>query len=63
MDEALADYRRAAELDSNFALAYPTMAEAYVNMSNFGYVSKTEAVAIADPFWQGGTTDAANPFD
>ncbi len=48
MEEALAGFRRAVERDPQFALAYSAMAEAYVNMSNFGHMSTEQALAAAE---------------
>jgi eukaryotic-like serine/threonine-protein kinase len=48
LEEALAYYRGAIERDPEFALAYSGMAEAYVNMSNFGYMASEEALARAE---------------
>ncbi|HEX6574297.1 MAG TPA: tetratricopeptide repeat protein, partial [Gemmatimonadaceae bacterium] len=48
MEEALAYYRGAVARDPQFALAYSSLAEAYVNMLNFGHVPTREALAIAE---------------
>ena len=47
-EEALAYYRGAVDLDPGFAQAYAVMAEAYVNMQNFGFMPASEALARAD---------------
>src|SRR5688572_21582388 len=47
-EEALIYYRRAIERDPEFAIAYSTTADAYVNMSNFGQMPSAEALALAD---------------
>jgi serine/threonine protein kinase/Flp pilus assembly protein TadD len=48
LDLALGYYRGAVERDPRFALAYAAMAEAYVNMQNFGYLPRSEGLALAD---------------
>lgn len=47
LDRAAILYRRAAERDPAFAMAYAGLAETYVNLSNFGYLPATQALARA----------------
>ena len=44
--EALADYQGALARDPRFAAAYSGMADAYVNLSNFGWGSMTAREAL-----------------
>jgi len=46
-EDALRLYHDAVARDPQFALAWAAMAEAYVNMSNFGYLPKDEALKRA----------------
>ena len=50
LDVALENYQEAVTRDPHFAAAYAGMADAYVNMSNFGWgsISKREALARAE---------------
>lgn len=48
LELALGYYRGAVERDPQFALAYAAMAEAYVNMQNFGYIPQSEGLGLAD---------------
>ena len=48
LEQALAYFRGALDRDPSFARAHASMAEAYVNMSNFGYMGTAEALARAD---------------
>jgi serine/threonine protein kinase/tetratricopeptide (TPR) repeat protein len=48
LDLALGYYRGAVERDPQFALAYAAMAEAYVNMQNFGYIPQSEGLGLAE---------------
>ena len=48
LEQALAYYRGAIERDPNFANAYSGVAETYVNLANFGYVTPTEAFGNAE---------------
>jgi len=43
VNKAIASYEQAIRLDSNFALAYARIAEAYNQMPNYPYASPTEA--------------------
>lgn len=45
LEQALGYFQRAVERDPEFTLAYVAMADAYVNMSNFGHM--TNAIALA----------------
>jgi DNA-binding SARP family transcriptional activator/Flp pilus assembly protein TadD len=47
LEQALGYFHRAVERDPEFALAYVAMADAYVNMSNFGHMSAGVALARA----------------
>lgn len=47
-EDALRLYHDAVARDPQFALAWAAMAEAYVNMSNFGYMSKDQALKFAE---------------
>ena len=47
-EQALAYYRGAIERDPNFANAYSGLAETYVNLANFGYVTPTEGFGNAN---------------
>jgi eukaryotic-like serine/threonine-protein kinase len=48
LEQALAYYRGAIERDPNFAAAYAGLAETYVNLANFGYVTTTEGFGNAN---------------
>jgi serine/threonine protein kinase/Tfp pilus assembly protein PilF len=47
LEQALAYYGRAIERDPRFADAYSGVAETYVNLANFGYVSAAEGLGNA----------------
>ncbi|HUQ21031.1 MAG TPA: protein kinase, partial [Gemmatimonadaceae bacterium] len=48
LEQALAYFRGAVERDPSFAAAYSALAETYVNLANFGYVTTTEGFANAN---------------
>lgn len=48
LEQALAYYRGAIERDPNFAAAYAGLAETYVNLANFGYVTTAEGFGNAN---------------
>jgi serine/threonine-protein kinase len=48
LEQALADFRDATERDPRFANAYSGLAETYVNLANFGYVSPAEGFTNAN---------------
>ena len=48
LEQALAYYRGAIERDPNFANAYSGLAETYVNLANFGYVTGSEGFSNAN---------------
>ncbi|HEX6576296.1 MAG TPA: protein kinase [Gemmatimonadaceae bacterium] len=48
LQDALAYFSGALDRDPTFARAHAAMAEAYVNMSNFGYLPTSEALARAE---------------
>lgn len=48
LEQALAYFREATERDPAFAAAYSGLAETYVNLANFGYVSPTEGFGNAE---------------
>lgn len=48
LEQALAYFREATERDPGFANAYSGLAETYVNLANFGYVSPTEGFGNAN---------------
>jgi len=48
LEQALAYFRGAIERDPGFANAYSGLAETYVNLANFGYVTPLEGFANAD---------------
>jgi eukaryotic-like serine/threonine-protein kinase len=48
LQEALAYYRGALDRDPEFALAHAGMAEAYLNMGNFGYMPVSVSLARAE---------------
>jgi serine/threonine-protein kinase len=48
LEQALAYFREATERDPGFAAAYSGLAETYVNLANFGYVSPTEGFGNAE---------------
>ena len=47
LEQALAYFRGAIEHDPNFADAYSGLAETYVNLANFGYITKAEGFEAA----------------
>jgi tetratricopeptide (TPR) repeat protein len=47
LEQALGYFQRAVERDPDFSLAYVAMADAYVNMSNFGHMPTAIALAHA----------------
>jgi tetratricopeptide (TPR) repeat protein/TolB-like protein len=47
LNDALVDLNGAIQLDPNFAMAYASMAEVYVNLSNFGFLKQSEALTSA----------------
>ena len=48
LEQAVAYFRGAIELDPNFADAYSGLAETYVNLANFGYITTVEGFEAAD---------------
>lgn len=48
LEQALAYFREAIERDPGFANAYSGLAETYVNLANFGYVTPTEGFGNAN---------------
>jgi DNA-binding SARP family transcriptional activator/Tfp pilus assembly protein PilF len=48
LEQALGYFQRAVERDPEFALAFVAMADTYVNMSNFGYMPGSVALAHAE---------------
>jgi TolB-like protein/tetratricopeptide (TPR) repeat protein len=48
LEQALTYYRGAIERDPNFAEAYSGLAETYVNLANFGYITAAEGFEAAD---------------
>jgi TolB-like protein/Flp pilus assembly protein TadD len=48
LEQALSYYREAIERDPRFANAYSGLAETYVNLANFGYVSASEGFGNAN---------------
>jgi serine/threonine-protein kinase len=48
LEQALAYFREATERDPGFASAYSGIAETYVNLANFGYVTPTEGFGNAN---------------
>jgi serine/threonine protein kinase/Flp pilus assembly protein TadD len=48
LEQAVAYFRGAIEHDPNFAEAYSGLAETYVNLANFGYITAAEGFEAAD---------------